>query len=62
MRLLLDTHAFVWWVLDDPQLSAASREAIAAAENVSVSLVAAWEIVAFSGSLCWIPVLRHGPK
>ena len=28
MRLLLDTHAFLWFVLNDPQLSAAARTAI----------------------------------
>lgn len=28
MRLLLDTHAFLWYVLDDPQLSGAARAAI----------------------------------
>ena len=25
MRALLDTHAFLWFVLDDPQLSATAR-------------------------------------
>ncbi|MEH2380290.1 MAG: hypothetical protein V7K27_15620 [Nostoc sp.] len=25
MRVLLDTHAFLWWVTDDPQLSSTSR-------------------------------------
>ena len=29
MRLLLDTHAFLWWLIDDRQLSQAARQAIA---------------------------------
>lgn len=46
MRLLLDTHAFLWWVNDSPQLSQAAREAIADAGNsVFFSVVSAWEMV-----------------
>ncbi len=33
MRVLLDTHAALWWLADDPRLSAPSREAIAGAEE-----------------------------
>ena len=29
MRLLLDTHAFLWWVGDDPALTRRARAAIA---------------------------------
>ena len=29
MRVLLDTHALLWWFFDDPRLSAAAREVIA---------------------------------
>ena len=28
MRLLLDTHAFLWFILDDPQLSSTARQLI----------------------------------
>ena len=43
--LLLDTHAFLWWTLDDAQLSALAREAIASPDNlVYVSAATAWEI------------------
>lgn len=31
MRVLVDTHAVLWWLADDPQLSAAARQAIGAA-------------------------------
>jgi len=45
MRLLLDTHALLWWIFDDPKLSAPARAAIANAENViHVSAASAWEI------------------
>ena len=45
MRVLLDTHAFLWWVLEDPRLSAGARNLIAAPEtDVVVSAVSAWEI------------------
>jgi PIN domain nuclease of toxin-antitoxin system len=45
VRLLLDTHAFVWACAEPGKLSHAQREAIAAAENeVFVSAASAWEI------------------
>ncbi|ARN81077.1 type II toxin-antitoxin system VapC family toxin [Methylocystis bryophila] len=45
MRLLLDTHAFLWWLAGDEQLSPSARAAIADAENeVFVSAASAWEI------------------
>ena len=45
MRLLLDTHAFLWWVINDKRLSQAARWAIADEDNdVLVSAVSAWEI------------------
>jgi PIN domain nuclease of toxin-antitoxin system len=45
MRLLLDTHALLWWVEDDERLSAGARKAIASASaECHVSLVSAWEM------------------
>lgn len=45
MRLLLDTHALLWWFSDDPALSPAARKAMAANSNVVlVSAASAWEI------------------
>ncbi len=45
MRLLLDTHALLWWQTDDPQLSASARAAIIDETNeVFVSAATAWEI------------------
>lgn len=45
MRLLLDTHAFLWWLDGDRQLSLKARRAIASdANTVLVSAASAWEI------------------
>lgn len=45
MRLILDTHAFLWWVADDAALPGAARRAIADPENEClVSAASAWEI------------------
>ena len=45
MRVLLDTHAFLWWVADSRRLSEAARNAIRnEANDVFVSAVSAWEI------------------
>lgn len=45
MKLLLDTHALLWWFTDDVRLSNAAREAIADERNeIFVSAASAWEI------------------
>ena len=45
MRLLLDTHALLWWLADDPALSEPARAAIMNEANaVYVSAASAWEI------------------
>ncbi len=45
MNLLLDTHAVLWWLADDPALSSEARRAIGdAANDVRVSPVTPWEI------------------
>ena len=45
MRLLLDTHALLWWFTNDARLSARARDAIAdQANEVFVSAASAWEI------------------
>src|SRR5579872_6323911 len=45
MRLLLDTHALLWWLADDSLLTAPARKAIAHKNNiVIVSAASAWEI------------------
>lgn len=45
MRLLLDTHAFLWWIEDDPALGSSARAAIDLPTNpVFISAASAWEI------------------
>ena len=45
MRLLLDTHALLWWLDDDPRLGRPAREAIANPSSVAVvSAASVWEI------------------
>lgn len=43
-RLLLDTHAVLWWWGDSPRLSGAAKRAIAKADLIYVSAASAWEI------------------
>ena len=45
MRLLLDTHALIWWLEDSEQLSSDARAAIADGGNeIAVSAASAWEM------------------
>jgi PIN domain nuclease of toxin-antitoxin system len=45
VRLLLDTHALLWWLAGDARLADAARAAIADATNeVYVSAASAWEV------------------
>ena len=44
-RLLLDTHIFLWWVNDSPELTVAARLAIADSGNACfLSLASCWEM------------------
>ncbi len=44
-RLLLDTHTFLWWVNDSPQLSNAAHQAIADTNNECfISMSSCWEM------------------
>ena len=46
MKLLLDTHALLWWLNDDAQLGPRARALIADPGNdILVSAVSLWEIV-----------------
>lgn len=45
MKLLLDTHTFLWWCADHAQLSKGVRDAVGDASNeVYLSVVSGWEI------------------
>jgi PIN domain nuclease of toxin-antitoxin system len=45
VQALLDTHALLWWLSDDPALTKQARKIIAETRNVVfVSAASAWEI------------------
>jgi PIN domain nuclease of toxin-antitoxin system len=45
VRLLLDTHAFLWWVEGTPALGRRARAAVSDPENeVLVSVASCWEL------------------
>ena len=44
MKLLLDSHAIIWWVRDDRRLGREARRAIAGADVVWVSTASGWEL------------------
>lgn len=46
MRLLLDTHALLWWLSDDLKLGGHARDLISdPANDILVSAVSLWEIL-----------------
>lgn len=45
MRLLIDSHAFLWWRVNSPALSRVARDTIAdPANEVLISIAALWEL------------------
>lgn len=45
MILLLDAHALLWWLADDPQLDAAAKRSIAdPMTDVLISAATVWEV------------------
>jgi PIN domain nuclease of toxin-antitoxin system len=45
MRVLLDTHVYLWWATDDAQLSSSAYAVIQdQANQILVSAVTAWEL------------------
>lgn len=45
MRLLLDTHTFIWFIQDDPALSEAALRMIEDADyQILLSIVSVWEL------------------
>lgn len=43
MRILLDTHVYLWWLEDHPKLSSEARTLIGDATEVYVSSASIWE-------------------
>ena len=45
MKVLLDTHTFLWWITDDNRLSSSAREVITNGDNeLFLSAATGWEI------------------
>jgi PIN domain nuclease of toxin-antitoxin system len=44
--ILLDTHAWIWWVSDPDRLSGAQRDLLTGAEqgSIAVSAISVWEV------------------
>lgn len=44
MNVLLDTHAWIWWINQDSMLPAKAGQWIEKADNVAVSAISCWEV------------------
>ncbi|MFD3332307.1 type II toxin-antitoxin system VapC family toxin [Streptomyces sp. NPDC058700] len=44
MKLLIDTHVVIWWLLDSPQLSGDVKDLLDMEEHAYVSAVTPWEL------------------
>lgn len=44
MRLLLDTHAFLWFIEDNPRLSAQAKALLESNADLLISTASLWEI------------------
>lgn len=42
--ILLDTHAWIWWVTESDNLSAKASQAIAKVDCVAVHPISCWEV------------------
>jgi PIN domain nuclease of toxin-antitoxin system len=42
--IVLDTHAWLWWLADPARLSPAARAAIDEADTIGVSAISCWEV------------------
>lgn len=49
MRILLDTHIYLWWLQDHPNLSTGARARITAASHVYISSASIWEATIKAG-------------
>lgn len=49
MRILLDTHIYLWWLQDSPRLSKVGKAKIISASEVYVSSASIWEATIKAG-------------
>jgi PIN domain nuclease of toxin-antitoxin system len=55
MKLLLDTHALIWWIIDSPKLSRGARTAIAEPRNAALASVVSGYEIAYKQRLGKLP-------
>jgi PIN domain nuclease of toxin-antitoxin system len=41
--IVLDTHAWIWWVSEPERLSSTARQSIAAAKRIGIPAICCWE-------------------
>jgi len=62
VKVLLDTHAFLWWVADEARLSRRARELMAEETNdIFFSVASGWEI-AIKTSIGRLSILGSDPE
>lgn len=45
MKVILDTHVFLWWIVDDPRLSPRARQVLSQPKNeLLLSAASGWEM------------------
>jgi len=42
--IVLDTHAWIWWVSESPKLSETARKAIINSESLGINVISCWEV------------------
>jgi len=42
--IVLDTHAWIWWVSESPKLSETARRAIINSESLGINVISCWEV------------------
>ena len=69
--ILLDTHAWIWWVAEPRRLSAKARRAIQQSDDLGVSVISCWEVamlvekgrISFNRDVqSWIDLALQRPK
>jgi PIN domain nuclease of toxin-antitoxin system len=69
--IILDTHAWIWWLTESPNLAAKAAEKIRDAESVGIPVIACWELAMLvsKNRIClsmdvqiWIDLALQHPK
>lgn len=60
--LLLDTHVALWWLADDPRLSARIRRTVARSDATHLSAASTWEVAIKMAIGKLAPELREGER